>query len=224
MRRPKIIAIDGPAASGKSTAGEKLADLLGYFFFDTGVMYRAVTWAAMTYLGDVNNEAEVSALAQRIQIDVREPTINDKRQYDVLVDGVDATWEIRRADVEANVSVVAAYPVVRKCMTEQQRRIGNRGLTVMVGRDIGTVVFPEAELKIFLDASVEERARRRCEENRLRGEPANYAETLAAMSKRDKKDSTRRVAPAVKAEDAIVINTDHTPVEKVVQMVLEKLE
>ncbi len=170
MRIPKIIAIDGPAASGKSTIAQKLAEHLGYLYFDTGVMYRAATLAALRKFGSVENEQAVTELTQMLQIDVNPPGEKDGRMYDVLLNGEDITWGIRTAEVDQNVSQVAAYRGVREALSDQQRRIGQRGSVVMVGRDIGTVVLPEAELKIFLDASVDERARRRYEEMQCRGQ------------------------------------------------------
>lgn len=208
MSIPKIIAIDGPAASGKSTVAEKLAADLGYLYFDTGVMYRAVTLAALLKLNAVHDEQAVSLLAEQVQIDVKPPSVSDGRLYDVYLDGEDVTWAIRHAEVDRNVSQVSAYPQVRTAMTNQQRRIGQRGAVVMVGRDIGTVVFPEAELKVYLDASVEERARRRFDEIRLRGQEATYNDILEAMKRRDKMDSSRAVAPLRPAVDAVIINTD----------------
>lgn len=218
-----VIAIDGPAASGKSTLGEKLAEYLGYLNFDTGVMYRTVTYAAITRLGSVDDEGRVSQLANEIQIDVRRPTLADGRKYDVLLDGVDVTWDIRQPKVEEHVSQVSAYREVRRAMTEQQRRIGRRGNVVMVGRDIGTVVFPDAMLKVYLDASVEERARRRFEEVCGRGEQACYAEILASMRRRDQIDSTRTVAPLKPAEDAVRINTDGMDILEVLEQVKKLL-
>jgi cytidylate kinase len=143
MDVPKIIAIDGPAASGKSTLGKMLADNLGYLYLDTGVMYRAVTWAALHDALTIQDEGAITELAEKINIDIRPASKEDGRNYDVWVNGVDITWEIRRPEVEANVSMVSAYPGVRSAMTNQQRRIGLRGNVVMVGRDIGTVVLPE---------------------------------------------------------------------------------
>jgi cytidylate kinase len=216
-----IIAIDGPAASGKSTVGVLLAKKLDYLYFDTGIMYRAVTWAALQGLKAVDDETQVTRLAETVQIDVQPPSKSDGRQADVLLDGVDITWEIRRPEVDANVSQVSAYAGVRTAMTAQQRRIGQRGRVVMVGRDIGTVVLPEAELKIYLDASVEERARRRFEELRKRGEVADYEKILAAMKKRDKIDSTRAIAPLRAAEDAIRICSDQINAAQVVEQIME---
>ena len=208
MSVPKILAIDGPAASGKSTVAEKLAGELGYLYFDTGVMYRAVTLAALRTLHSVQDEAAVAELARRIQIDVLPPGTPDGRLYDVLVDGEDVTWAIRQPEVDRNVSQVSAYLNVRVAMTEQQRRIGRRGSVVMVGRDIGTVVFPEAELKIYMDASVEVRARRRFDEIVRRGQEAVYEDILEAMKRRDRMDSSRAIAPLRPAEDAVIVNTD----------------
>jgi len=219
MGIPKIIAIDGPAASGKSTVAEKLAAELGYLYFDTGVMYRAVTLAALRKLGSVEDEQAVSQLAQEVRIDVNPPGRSDGRLYDVLLDGEDVTWSIRQPDVDRNVSQVSAYPQVRVAMTEQQRRVGQRGNVVMVGRDIGTVVFPEAELKIYLDASVEERARRRYEELRKRGQDVTYEDILKDMKRRDSMDSSREIAPLRAAEDAVILNTDGLSICEVVRSV-----
>lgn len=216
MSIPSIIAIDGPAASGKSTLGLRLARELGYLFFDTGVMYRAVTWAVLQRQIPVTEEQTITNLAEQIIIDVFPASVSDGRTSDILVDGQDVTWDIRRTEVEANVSVISAYPGVRRALTLQQRRIGQRGRVVMVGRDIGTVVLPEADLKIFLDASVEERARRRFEELRQRGEQADYEKILAAMRERDRIDSTRQVAPLRPAADAIILNSTDLDADQVI--------
>jgi cytidylate kinase len=224
---PRIIAIDGPAASGKSTLGKRLAEALGYLYFDTGVMYRAVTWAALAAAADQSKLAEGEALAhlaERVAIDVRPPSKADGRDNDVLVDGQDVTWEIRQPEVEANVSAVSANPGVRRALTAQQRRIGLRGSVVMVGRDIGTVVLPEADLKIYLDASAEERARRRYLEICARGEPAKLEDILAAMRKRDKIDSTRKVAPLRPAEDAIILCSDGLDADQVLARATEMMQ
>lgn len=220
MARPSTIAIDGPAASGKSTIGGILAERLGYLYFDTGVMYRAVTWAAISRGIPVNDEAGVSALAERLRIDVVHPTVEDGRQYTVLSDGQDVTWEIRRPEVNGGVSPVSAYPGVRAALTVQQRRIGRQGSIVMVGRDIGTVVLPEADLKIYLDATVEERAGRRYREDVARGEATGFEEVLASVRRRDEIDSGRALAPLRAAGDAVVIDTTNLDVDQVVQRVL----
>jgi len=205
--KPSAIAIDGPAASGKSTIAELLARRLGYLYFDTGVMYRAVTWAALSRGIPIEDEPAVTSLAEQLRIDVTPPTADDGRQYTVLADGVDVTWAIRTPEVDANVSHVSAYPGVRRALVVQQRRVASGRRVVMVGRDIGTVVLPEADLKLYLDASVEERARRRWREVRARGEEADYEGVLASMHRRDEIDSNREVAPLRVAEGAVVVDT-----------------
>ncbi|KAF0111528.1 MAG: cytidylate kinase [Chloroflexi bacterium] len=223
MQPANLIAIDGPAASGKSTLAEKIARKLGYFFFDTGVMYRAVTLAALKQFNQVDDERNVTLLSEKIQIDVQSPSVDDGRLMDVLVDGKDVTWEIRTPYVDRNVSKVSAYTGVRNAMTDQQRRIGARGNMVVVGRDIGTVVFPEAKQKIYLDASPEERARRRFAEVQQRGEKTTYEEILSSIKRRDAIDSTRAMAPLKPAEDAFVINSDGKTIEQVVEEVVQLL-
>jgi cytidylate kinase len=220
LTRPSTIAIDGPAASGKSTVGGLLAERWGYVYLDTGVMYRAVTWAALVQGVAIEDEAGVTALAQRLQIDVVQPTVDDGRQYTVLVDGRDVTWEIRRPEVNHGVSPVSAYPGVRAALTDQQRRIGQRGRIVMVGRDIGTVVLPDADLKIFLDATLDERAERRYREVAARGEPACYDDVLVSVRRRDEIDSGRALAPLRPADDAVVIDTTPLDVNQVLERVL----
>lgn len=247
MAQPSTIAIDGPAASGKSTIGKLLAQWLGclyffdtgpiyrtkggqerflpvergYLYFDTGAMYRTVTLVALERGVDINDEAAIAALAEELDIDVTRPTVPDGRQYTVLADGQDVTWQIRRPEVDANVSIVSAYPGVREALTHKQREIGRRGQVVMVGRDIGTVVMPDADLKIYLEASVEERARRRYRELLERGQPAEYEEVLRDMQRRDKIDSEREAAPLKPAPDAITVNTDGLTVEEVLAKVEE---
>lgn len=217
---PSIIAIDGPAASGKSTIGKRLADELGYLFFDTGVMYRAITWLTLQRGLSMNDETAITTLAETVSIDVLPPSKADGRACDVIVEGQDITWETRLPEVDANVSVVSAYAGVRKALSAQQRRIGQRGKIVMVGRDIGTVVLPKADLKIYLDATAEERARRRYDEIIARGEDADYEEILAKVIERDRIDSTRDVAPLKIAEDAVVVDSDHLNAEEVFQQIL----
>jgi cytidylate kinase len=213
---PNTRAIDGPAASGKSTVGCKLAKHLNFLYFDTGVMYRAVTWAALAQNIDIAIESLVTKLAQRLRIDVKPPTVDDERQYTVLADGQDITWAIRNKDVEAGVSVVSAYPGVREALVAQQRRISAPGKIVMVGRDIGTIVLPEADIKIYLDANIEARAMRRYQELLERGEDPSYDDVLNAMRRRDAIDSARKVSPLLPACDALIIDTSELTIEQVV--------
>lgn len=224
MPYPDIIAIDGPAAAGKSTIGELLAKELDYLYFDTGVMYRAVTWAALQRGIAIADEEKVTELAEQMHIDVRQPTVQDGRQYTVCVDGQDVTWDLRQPEVDHNVSPVSAYPGVRSALTEQQRRIAQQGKVVMVGRDIGTVVLPEAPLKIYLDATAEERARRRHLENLQRGQERQYEDILRDMHRRDKIDSERDAAPLRPAPDAVTIDTTNLTIPQVMHRIQQILE
>lgn len=221
LPKPSTIAIDGTVASGKSTIGGLLAERLGYTYLDTGAMYRAVTWVALEEGIDIADEEAITGLAESVEINITLPTVDDGRQYTVYADGQDVTWQIRRTAVNANVSPVSAYPGVRKALTDQQRQIGGQGRIVMVGRDIGTVVLAEANLKIYLDAIVEERARRRYREILERGEEADYEEVLAAMRRRDKIDSEREAAPLRPAGDAIIIDTTELSIAEVLAKVEE---
>jgi len=224
LARPSVIAIDGAAASGKSTIGALLARRLGYLYFDTGVMYRAVTWVALEQNILPNDETAVTALVESLTIRVTPPTQDDGRQYTVYADGQDVTWAIRRPEVDAAVSPISAYAGVRRVLTEQQQRIAAGGRIVMVGRDIGTVVAPDADLKLYLEASVEERARRRYLERRARGEAIAYEEVLASMRCRDRIDSGRAQAPLRPAADAVIVDTDGLSVEEVMDRVKALVE
>lgn len=219
-----IIAIDGPAASGKSTLGLRLSKALGYLFFDTGVMYRAITWLAIQRGINLEESEAVTDLAESVEIEIAPASQSDGRTSDIFADGMDLTWNIRRPEVDSNVSLVSAYPGVRKAMTQQQRRIGLRGKIVMVGRDIGTVVLPEAPLKIFLDASAEERARRRFHEILSLGGEADYNIILEKIQKRDAIDSTRDVAPLKAAQDAWIIDSDQLDADQVFYLVMQRIQ
>lgn len=213
--QPDVITIDGPAASGKSTIGKMLAEELDFLYLDTGIMYRAVTLAAIDAGLELNNEAEVTKLAQTIDMRIK-PLAGetDGRQYTVLLNDKDITWDIRSPEVDGTVSLISSYPGVRREMVRRQREIASRGKVVMVGRDIGTVVMPNAPLKLFITASPEERARRRWLDRQKQGHASDYDAILADVNRRDSIDSSRQISPLRAAEDAILINsTDHSPQE-----------
>lgn len=216
MNVPSVITIDGAAASGKSTLGQLLARRLGYLYFDTGVMYRALTALALQRGVSIEDEERLQALAEQVCLEIIPPTEDDGRQYTVLADGEDITWQIRSPQVERHVSVVSRYPSVRSVLQAQQRRIGSQGQIVMVGRDIGAVVMPDAGLKIFLEASLEERARRRMLELMGRGHQASYEEVLADLQRRDALDRQNTYLP----EDAHILRTDAASPEELVDRIV----
>lgn len=224
MSLPSTIAVDGSAASGKSTIAGLLAERLGYLYFDTGALYRAITWLALERGLAIDDEEAIVALAQAARIAITGPTVQDGRQYTVYADSRDITWEIRSPEVDAHVSPVSAYPGVREALKAGQRRTGEEGQVVMVGRDIGTVILPHADLKIYLDASLEVRAQRRYEEILARGEEASYEDVLADMRRRDEIDSHRLAAPLKPAEEAVIIDTDHLSIEEVLSQVMALVE
>ena len=224
MNKPNVIALDGPAASGKSSVGLKLANKLEYKFLDTGMMYRAVAWAALNQGLDFENEMEIGELAQRIDIDITSPSVEDGRMNDVFVDKVDVSWKIKDPEVNQIVSQISKYKKVRQAMTENQRKIGKNGNIVMAGRDIGTVVMPNADLKIFLEASPRERAIRRYNEELNRGKSVDLDQVIQNIEMRDKIDSSRKIAPLIPAEDAIIIYTDGKDVSAVVDEILSQIE
>jgi cytidylate kinase len=219
------IAIDGPAGSGKSTVGEQLAQRLGYLYIDTGAMYRAVTWLALEQGISLTDGAALAQLARAAKIVISRPQTADGRQYTVMVNGRDITWDIRSAAVTRAVSVVSAHPEVRSILIEQQRAMARAGCVVMVGRDIGAVVLPDAEYKIYLTASLEERARRRYAELEARlgkDSPAlpSLQQVMADIQTRDEEDKDH-MQPA---EDAILVKTDHLNVSQVLDVICSHLE
>jgi len=221
MATPRTIAIDGPAGAGKSTIGALVAERLGYVYLDTGAMYRAVALAALDRKIDPDDGARLAKVAREVKIAIGPPTVRDGRAYTVLLDGRDVTWPIRAAEVDRVVSQVARIPAVRDAMVEQQRALASSGRVVMVGRDIGTVVLPDAERKVFLTASAAERARRREEELAARGQRRTRAELLHEILRRDQLDSERAVAPLRAADDATVVQTDGLSVGQALDRVLE---
>lgn len=225
VSRPARIAIDGPAGSGKSTVGEQLARVLGYLYIDTGATYRAVTWLALQRGADLHDGQALAQLARQTDILIEKPTIADGRQYTVVVQGTDITWAIRDAKVTRYVSTVAVHPEVRAVLRQWQRTMGQKGHVVMVGRDIGAVVLPDAELKIFLTASLEERAHRRYAELAARSGKEHTAlpalqELMQDIARRDGEDAGN-MHPA---QDAIVVNSDGLSVPEVLDVILKYVE
>ena len=210
MRR-WVIAIDGPSGAGKSTVAHRLADALGYIYLDSGAMYRCVALLALR--GGVSPD-EAAPLAESAKIAFDPGAVGEPQR--VLLAGEDVTVAIRTPEVSQMASRVATVPGVRRAMVAQQKAMGAAGGVVMEGRDIGTVVFPDAELKVFLTASPEERARRRHAELIARGEEIDYATVLAEQKERDLRDSTRDASPLVAAPDALVYPSDGKSVEELV--------
>ncbi len=220
-----IIAIDGPAGSGKSTVAKLVAEKLGFSYLDTGAMYRAVAWRALETNTSLNDDAAL------IAITVKDPIsfgykVGEVLPSEVFIAGVDVTTAIRTPEVDVAVSPVSAVPGVRTSLVAQQQRIGSQQDTVMEGRDIGTVVFPHAELKVFLTASPEVRAERRLKQNAERfgvtADGQNYEEILSDIIRRDKYDSEREASPLKAAEDAIELDTSDMNIDEVVDWIAEQ--
>lgn len=210
------IAIDGPAGAGKSTVAQQVAKRLGILYVDTGAMYRAVTFTALARGYSIEDEHSLREMLDAIDLTLE---IKNGVQH-VYVDDKDVSEAIRSPEVTRRVSTVAAYPCVREKLVDMQRRIASCKDVVMDGRDIGTSVLPDAEVKIFLTASIEERARRRMEEFEKKGVQADYAELLRDIEERDRKDSERAIAPLKQAEDAIRLDTTGRSIDEVVDRIV----
>jgi cytidylate kinase len=216
MNKKISIAIDGPAAAGKSTVAKQVAENLSYIYIDTGAMYRAITYKALTKEINIHNEKELSEVLTETTIGLQ-PSSSGQLVY---LDGSDVTEEIRSNAVTNNVSFVAKHRLIREEMVTRQQDMASGGGVVMDGRDIGTQVLPHAEVKIFLLASVEERARRRHDENTKRGYESNLDQLIQEIKQRDKIDSEREVSPLVKADDAIEIDTTSLSIVQVVDKIM----
>lgn len=214
--KPQLIAIDGPVAVGKSSVGLRLANGLGYIFFDTGMIYRAFTWKVLNSGISPEDEQKLCHLATTTEFNF---TASKEGALSVIVDGQDVSSKLLCPEIEELVALIAKVAGVRQAMVSQQRKLAERGRVVMAGRDIGTVVLPRAELKIFLTASTEERARRRYKELLKRGDNSSLEIVLADLKKRDEMDINRIISPLKPAEDAIIINTKNLSLEQVVDKI-----
>ena len=219
MPRSSVIAIDGPVASGKTSVGKLLSRELQYRFLDTGIMYRAITWLALDRRMDVTDEEALGRLAWETVIRLKDDTDGV-----VLINGREVSEELRRPDVERAVSLVSMVPEVRTALVAQQREVAQEGRIVVVGRDIGTVVLPDADLKLYLSASVSERARRRHAELMHQGRSVEYEQVLNDLEARDKLDTGRDHSPLRPAPNAVMLETEGMNLEQVTKAVSELLE
>ncbi len=210
-----VVAIDGPAGAGKSTVAQLAAKELGYTYIDTGAMYRAVAWKALQQEKPVTDELILSVVPD-IDVDLQ---YTEGRTH-VFVDGREVTGEIRTPEINKIVSQVARLGPVREKMVDLQRKMGERGAVLMDGRDIATNVLPNADVKIFLTASIEERARRRCKEMKEKGYDVDLEGIKKDIAERDKADSEREISPLVQAEDAVLLDTTGLSIDEVVGKIL----
>ena len=218
-----VIAIDGPAAAGKSTVASQLARRLNALFLDTGVIYRTLAYIALQRGVDANDGGRLAAIAESLPMRVTPASQGDGRQYDVWFGDRDITWAIRTPEVDRTVSAVSAHREVRAALLGLQRMLGKSGRVVMVGRDIGTVVLPDADLKIWLEASIDERARRRASDLERAGKPHDFEQVRGDLVARDRFDAERAASPMERAPDAVVVESDGLTVEQVVERILEIL-
>jgi cytidylate kinase len=218
---PLRIAIDGPVGAGKTSVGRRVAGRLGYRFLDTGLMYRAVTRAALDRGMALSDEEELAALSSGPAIEVE---FGRDGEAEIKIDGVDATSRLRTPEVDRGVSIVSAIAAVREALVRRQREVAASAPIVMVGRDIGTVVLTDAELKVYLAADVEERATRRHREFRELGDDIRYEEVLSSLRRRDEMDTDRAASPLRPAADALMVNTDGLTADQVADGVIKLAE
>ncbi|BDR58661.1 (d)CMP kinase [Xylocopilactobacillus apicola] len=214
------IAIDGPASSGKSTVAKIIAEKLNFLYVDTGAMYRALTYYCLEKKINLNDEESVMKLLNQMNYEVK--VVEEKLHY--FVDQQDVSEQIRKPDVAKNVSKVASYPKIRKYLTELQQEIARKNNVVMDGRDIGTVVLPQANFKFFLTATPEVRANRRFKENQNKGISSDLSEIIQAIKKRDEIDSHRKIAPLIPANDAILVDSSNMTIEQVVTNLINRIQ
>ena len=216
-----IIALDGPSGAGKSTIAKLTAARLGFSCLDTGAMYRCIAWWALNHDIALDDAEALGAVAEQMEIAFGiEPGNPAPKQ--VFIDGIDVTSAIRTAEIDRSVSAASSIPAVRTALVEQQRRIGNAGNYVVEGRDIGTTVFPNAEVKVFMTASAEERARRRVKQNLERGVgDTDFDSVLADINRRDELDSNRGTSPLRAADDAVMLDTSKMSIEEVVEFICD---
>ena len=215
------VAIDGPSAVGKSTISKLVAHDLGYAYIDTGALYRAITWKVLQNNIDINNEDLILDLVSKIQIAIKKKKNDFEEHYHLFIDGEDVTEEIRNPKIDQNVSEIAMLPKIRKKLIYLQRDLAKSGNIVMEGRDIGSIILPNADLKFYLTASEEERVRRRYQELRNKGYKISREKVKEQMAKRDLIDSNRKYAPLVKANDAIQIESTNKTIEEVKNEILD---
>jgi CMP/dCMP kinase len=223
MSERLTIAIDGPAGSGKSTVARRVAAMLEYLYLDSGAMYRAVALKALEHKIPLDNDAQLEALTRETHIELKAPTPEQDAaglKNRVFLDGREVTEEIRTAEVAQAASRLATIAGVREVLVAEQQRAGDGGGVVMEGRDIGTVVFPSAELKIFLDASPGTRAQRRWKEHQEKGDNATLLDVLQEVRERDKRDRERKVSPLVKAKDAVLVDNTAMGIEETARLIV----
>ena len=215
--KKRIIAIDGPVGSGKTTVARRVADLLGYMHIDSGAMYRALGLKALRTGVPLNNDERLEQLADETQIEMH----RNGGRLQVLLDAEDVTDNIRTPDVSQAASKVALVPEVRRILVAEQRRAGHHGGVVMEGRDIGTVVFPDADLKIYLDATAEVRAERRLKEHVARGDNMDFNQVVAEIKERDLRDTQRKIAPLTRAPEAVLVDSTAMSAEEVARLIAQ---
>lgn len=222
MKKKLIVAIDGPAGAGKSTIAKIVARELSYLYIDTGAMYRAVTWKALQKKVPLRNADALTKLTAETNLVLKQDRKNNLLK--VFVDGEDVTHKIRSEKISRNTNVVAAVQGVRKILRDKQRAMGKKGGVVMEGRDIGTAVFPNADIKFYLDASPQERAKRRFQELKAKGKRVSLERIAKALAQRDYKDKHRGISPLKQAKDAIVIDSTDLSLEQVAQRILGAIQ